>query len=332
MVISILKFLVRTSSFLIPLFCNLKTQDQFKAPPEGELAFRNLIRRLFGLVLIYGLSIEDKQENTFVNRSLLDTRGKLESRLNRFLEEILNQPIDVRISLRNHLLKLLKIISDENFMFLMGLLRESIEDVEPGQQFLVHVNMLDLLRYLIRYHDKQLDNSLDSVVKLILKTIDPNKPDLRPLCQEFATKTLKSILTRCAFSAFHQKTQHYIVSNAKNELVIFDLKMALEWKILKGHRKQITAIAIHSDGKHLASFSLEEERLVIWVIEYQGFFNSFLSGSNKVLKDIKIGLQLKNFKNLLNDGQPHDWSINFVDLNNVIFSEKNRRINIVISL
>jgi hypothetical protein len=332
MVISILKFLVRTSSFLMPLFCNTKGSSQFKAPPEGETAFRNLIRRLFVIVMVYGLSIEDKQENTFVSKGLMDQRTKLDSRLAKYLEEILNQPLDVRISLRNHVLKLIKIISDENFMFFLALLRESVDDAEPGQLFISHVNMLDLMRYLIRYHDKQIDNSLDSVVKLVLKSIDPNKPDLRPLCQEFATKTLKSILTRCAFSAFHQKTQHYIVSNARNELVIFDLKMALEWKILKGHKKQITAIAIHNDGKHLASFSLEEERLIIWVIEYQGFFNSFLSGGNKILKDIKIGLQLKNFRNILNDGQPQDWSINFVDLNNIIFSEKNRRINVVISL
>ena len=43
--------------------------------------------------------------------------------------------------------------------------------------------------------------------------------------------------------------------------------MALEWKVLKGHKCFIEALAIHEDGKILTSFSYEEKKLIVWKID-----------------------------------------------------------------
>lgn len=43
--------------------------------------------------------------------------------------------------------------------------------------------------------------------------------------------------------------------------------MALEWKVLKGHKEFIEGLAIHEDGKILASFSFEEKKIIVWKID-----------------------------------------------------------------
>lgn len=43
--------------------------------------------------------------------------------------------------------------------------------------------------------------------------------------------------------------------------------MALEWKVLKGHKNFVDALTIHEEGKILSSFSFEEKKIIVWKID-----------------------------------------------------------------
>lgn len=148
------------------------------------------------------------------------------------LEEISFQPFEIRLNIRKKANKLIKNLTDEDLCLVLGVFHQLLEEYEHF--YFTHINVIDLIKFLIRFNDEAMKTKLDLLVQLILKSLDPHKPELRPKCQDYATKTLKLILKKYSFSDFNQRTQHFAVTNKKNNIVIYDLKMALEWKVLKG--------------------------------------------------------------------------------------------------
>lgn len=87
----------------------------------------------------------------------------------------------------------------------MSLLLTAFHQLQDDYEhfYFTHINIIDLIKFLIKFDDDKLKYRLDHLISLILKALDPHKPDLRPKCQEFATKTLKSILKRYQFTDFN---------------------------------------------------------------------------------------------------------------------------------
>ena len=49
--------------------------------------------------------------------------------------------------------------------------------------------------------------------------------------------------------------------------MIYDLKTAMKWKSLKGHKHSISSIASEPSGSYLASFSAKDKNLIIWKVK-----------------------------------------------------------------
>ena len=64
--------------------------------------------------------------------------------------------------------------------------------------------------------------------------------------------------------AFHGGSQRLGVGTLEGSIVIYDLKTATRWQVLEGHTRQVTAISFSSDGRLIASFSLEENCVKFW--------------------------------------------------------------------
>lgn len=316
-VISILKFLIKSIDKLLNKI------------PNSVLDL--LIHQLHYLTLYYGLSLEKgSNDMTFMNSELLDPRLRNNSKLFTLLKEIQYQPTDIQSSIRRQCFKILKIIADKNINVLLSVFHKIIDEYEHF--YITNINILDIVRYLVKFDDRKLANNLEAIVLLVLKSLDPHKPELRLKCQDFATKTLRSILNRYPYTTFNQKTQHFAVANNFNKIIIYDLKMALEWKILQGHTKTISAICIHEEGKLLASFSYEEERLLIFKIDYPGFFASILARSDRIEKEVSMKYYLQKYVSTLSESEMLKWDLKFLDYHHVILKEDTNKIKIMINL
>lgn len=267
---------------------------------------------------------------SFMHKDLLDSRMKNNTKLFMLLNEIQCQPVNTQTSIRRQSFKILKIIADNNIKNLLVALHKILDEYEHF--YVTHINVLDIMRYLVKFDDRKLTDNLEAIVHLILKSLDPHKPQLRLRCQDYATKTLRSILNRYPFTTFNQKTQHFALANNYNKIIIYDLKMALEWKVLKGHTSRISAICIHEDGKYLASFSYKESRILIFRIDYQGFFKSLLARSDKIHKQINTKYYLEKYLNTFAESSQLNWDISFLDLHHIIVKEETNKIKIMVNI
>ena len=96
-----------------------------------------------------------------------------------------------------------------------------------------------------------------------------------------------------------------------------------------GHRDQISAIEVHKSGLYLASFSFREKRIILWEVDYQGFWASIVSKSSKVRKDIYVGKQLRRIRGLVRGGE---WKINFYELDRLTLVERGSGIKIQVKI
>lgn len=335
MIVSVLKFFAKTVSVIFKVCLDTKSTQNFKNL-ENEAQLRLFVRRLLNISMMYALSLEGPSsgsgDGSFVHRAQSQEKFRLDSKFSRNLDFVCSQPQELRHSIRAHIQKVFKSVADENLIFLLSIIRVNIDESDLSLLVLTHVHMLDVLRFLIKCRPAQMNMCLDLVVKLILKSIETTHSEIRKKCTDYAKATLKSLLSYYPNSAFNMQTQHFIVPNAKNELVVFDLKMALECVVLARHTRPINAIAIHPDGNHLVSFSLEEGRLIVWEIEYQGFFNSFFKKSdNKVMKEVDINKHLQSFRHLFVE-TTGEWSLKYTDLKEVQLFEKTKNLKFVIRL
>lgn len=101
---------------------------------------------------------------------------------------------------------------------------------------------------------------------MIRRSLNPNKPEIRKFCQKLATSSMKSLLKRYTFCAFHKDTQHFFVPGAHNEIIIYDLRTAMRWKSLKGHDSLIEGLAVQEPGNILASFSRVQKEIKLWKV------------------------------------------------------------------
>lgn len=121
--------------------------------------------------------------------------------MSNLLQEIQFQPFEIRLNIKKKANKLIKNLADEDLNFLLACFNQIQEDYEHF--YFTHINIIDLIKFLVRFDDENIKLKLDLLVQLLLKSLDPHKPELRPKCQEFATKTLKSILKRFDFTDFN---------------------------------------------------------------------------------------------------------------------------------
>lgn len=79
-------------------------------------------------------------------------------------------------------------------------------------------------------------------------------------------------------------------------IILYDLRTAVKWKVLEGHKGPINCMNFDTPGKYLASFSVGDSTLRVWKIGTTGFFSSILGMQGKHFKLFEI-----NKKNYLNE-------------------------------
>ena len=211
--LSCFKFIINSLPALIPSLSPEFLQQFFK--------------QLFYVTFYYGLSFETKQvQITFMHSGLLHNQLLNYKEYKTLLSRILEQPKHLRRLIRNCALKITKIVADRDFEIVIGVLQAILEQKEFSH--IIHINALDIIRHLVRYHDDRLQRHLYRIIVTILKSLDPHKPELRVQCQDCVTWTLRSILHRYPCTSFHQKKQHFYVVSGQNQISIFNLKMAME--------------------------------------------------------------------------------------------------------
>ncbi len=101
--------------------------------------------------------------------------------MSNLISEINFQPIEIRILLRKQATKIIKLLAGLNLNMVLKVFHKLLEDYEHF--VFTHINILDLIRFLIKHDDeKKLKKRLDLVIHLIMKSLDPHKPELRSKC------------------------------------------------------------------------------------------------------------------------------------------------------
>ena len=127
---------------------------------------------------------------------------------------------------------------------------------------------------------------------MTIRSLNPNKPEIRKFCQVLSTSAMKSLLKRYGFCTFHKDTQHFFVPSAQNEIIVYDLRTAMRWKSLKGNDAKIECLAVQDSGQILASFSRRNRELRFWRIGASGFFENLLRSSTELAKTVKVSEEI----------------------------------------
>lgn len=104
-------------------------------------------------------------------------------------------------------------------------------------------------------------------------------------------------------------------------IILYDLRTAVKWKVLEGHKGPISCMNFDNQGKYLASFSVGDSSLRIWKIGTTGFFSSILGMQGKHFKLFDI-----DKKKYLNDNLNTDLKFSLV------WTEKSNHSSISLSL
>jgi hypothetical protein len=104
--------------------------------------------------LYYGLTftVDDHDNPSLINNTFLeDSSLKGDLKLLQFVTKLRHQSYDLRRGIRIHVLKLVKLMGDLDLEFLLRVLYDMTTN--PDFSKLISLNILDFLKYLIRFCD-----------------------------------------------------------------------------------------------------------------------------------------------------------------------------------
>ncbi len=164
---ALLKFQIKTISEIFSVF--------------SKKVIKKFVKNLHYISLFYGLSFE---KNLNISFTLLHKGIKSMTKINRhaqsFLDKIDKQSLNTRIFFRKKTSRIIKILADQNLKRILGVFNDLLDHSEFT--ILTHLNVLDLLRYLIRFDDKKLKMDLNLFIHIVIKALDPHKPEIRSKC------------------------------------------------------------------------------------------------------------------------------------------------------
>jgi hypothetical protein len=114
---------------------------------------------------------------------------------------------------------------------------------------------------LVGKYPVSLARVLPSTVQIILRCLDPSDPELRRTLLHSSTAALHVLVQKYPMTSFHQKSQRFAVGTGiaqQSVIIIYDLRTAIKWRILEGHRGNISAISFNAQGNVLVSYSADE--------------------------------------------------------------------------
>ncbi|KAL5036344.1 hypothetical protein BDV3_005042 [Batrachochytrium dendrobatidis] len=130
---------------------------------------------------------------------------------------------------------------------------------------------------------------LVGIVDAMVKTLDPNTPNMREALQQLVTVNFAELVRTYPSVSFHAGTQRLAVGGSSDGFVIVhDLRTATRAFILRGHTRPVHAVSFSNDGKLMATFSINENCVKIWQL-HVGFLGALVdawSGSNSNISSV----------------------------------------------
>ncbi len=144
----------------------------------------------------------------------------------------------------------------KHFVSCMG--REALNPKNSGRG---RAGALLAIVALVRKYPVSLARVLPSTVQIILRCLDPSDPELRRNLLHSSTAALHVLVQKYPLTSFHQKSQRFAVGTGvaqQSVIIIYDLRTAIKWRILEGHRGNVSGISFNAQGNVLVSYSADE--------------------------------------------------------------------------
>ncbi|KAM3137545.1 hypothetical protein pb186bvf_010335 [Paramecium bursaria] len=210
--------------------------------------------------------------------------GQQQKAMNVF-DKINKQPEEMKKRIKDLIVKSIINIANLHFQEFSNIIKQDILNLET--HYLYPCSIIDLIRNYIKYQSQNAQQYLPLLIEIILKSLDPNNPNLRRVCQKSVTTALQTICKLYKCISFHQQTQKIAIGSGIN-IYIYDLRTAQRWRQLEGHTGQVSALSFDQNGDLLASFSNIDWTLKIWKVKQTGFFGTILGLNARPEKDKKI--------------------------------------------
>jgi len=138
-----------------------------------------------------------------------------------------------------------------------------------------HADSLLVLSKLVKKHSAPLLPQLPRLVETVVRSLDPNVPNLRSNCLRAATSVIHNLVKQYPMASFHQLTQK-LAFGTNESVVIYDLKLANKLHVIEEHQGAITAVAFNKAGNLLAAYSAEKGCVRVWNV-VPGIFSLIMS-------------------------------------------------------
>ncbi|CAK62664.1 unnamed protein product (macronuclear) [Paramecium tetraurelia] len=228
--------------------------------------------------------------NTVIDYSEILTQGGQQMQLINLLKEISKQSEEMKKRMRQLTAKSIIQVAIAAPLEFTKILNKDIVNLET--HFLYPSSIIEIIRYYIKSQHNNIHKLLPSLMDIILKSLDPNNPNLRKVCHRSATYALQTICKTFKCVCFHQQTQKIAIGDT--QIIIYDLRTAVKWRVLDGHSGQVNCLEFDHTGKQLASFSDADWKVKIWKVGSTGFFGAIIGIQGKAAKDTSVKYQPLN--------------------------------------
>jgi hypothetical protein len=142
-------------------------------------------------------------------------------------------------------------------------------------------------------HPLALYRSVPLIAQVLVRCLDPVRPNLRRALLPPATRALHTLVSTYATIAFDQHSQRVAVAARAPDpsapaapaaaddcgVVLYDLRTATRIRVLLGHHAPVLALAFSPSGAVLLSYAREEVRF--WAVGGSGLLASLLGGAGR---------------------------------------------------
>ncbi|CAD8190007.1 unnamed protein product [Paramecium pentaurelia] len=227
------------------------------------------------------------QYNTVIEYSEILTQGSQQMQLINLLKEISKQSDDMKKRMRQLTAKSIIQVAIAAPVDFTKILNKDIVNLET--HLFYPSSIIEIIRNYIKSQHQNIHKQLPILMDIILKSLDPNNPNLRKVCHRSATYALQTICKTFKCVCFHQQTQKIAIGDT--QIIIYDLRTAVKWRVLDGHSGQINCLEFDHTGKQLASFSDTDWKIKIWKVGSTGFFGAIIGIQGKPAKDMSVRQQ-----------------------------------------
>ncbi|CAD8118418.1 unnamed protein product [Paramecium sonneborni] len=227
------------------------------------------------------------QYNTVIDYSEILTQSAQQIQLINLLKEISKQSDDMKKRMRQLTVKSIIQVAISAPADFTKILNKDIQNLET--HLLYPSSIIEIIRNYIKSQHNNIHKQLPFLMDIILKSLDPNNPNLRKVCHRSATYALQTICKTFKCICFHQQTQKIAIGDT--QILIYDLRTAVKWRVLDGHNGQVNCLEFDHTGKQLASFSNTDWKIKIWKVGSTGFFGAIIGIQGKPIKDISVKQQ-----------------------------------------